>query len=184
VLFSNTAALNVILSSTAEKGDVNEFDSVWLLFDSLGIAKNSDSYSFAFEVIGKSFGKRNALAKDMLLSRAESLVEKIETDSIPLTVQMSKEYIELLCQLEETDLAAQLLIKLKTNSPESICSKAIFRVAFTQARLGNIVLSQQIQALSPSALKVYLKSSILSYGKKISLKSELEKDKSESVYSR
>jgi pentatricopeptide repeat protein len=134
------SSLNTLMSAAAERGDIDRVLQFLQQFERSGIVPNSDTYSFAFESLGKNVRKgrrRNPVSKDhkeACLVAAESFLAKMDEQGIAPTHHIIREYVEMLCLLGEVDTATIILKEAATENG-LVTSKSIYRVAMANAKV-------------------------------------------------
>lgn len=160
------ASLNTLMSAAAERGDVDRVLQFLQQFDRSGIEPNSDSYSFAFESLGKNLRKgrrRNPVTRDhkeACLIAAESFLAKMDEQGIAPTHHIIREYVEMLCLVGEVDTAT-IILKEAASEHGLVTSKSIYRVAMANAQvLHRFDVAREIAQLDGGTTLPWLLSSI------------------------
>jgi pentatricopeptide repeat protein len=154
-------ACNIVLSGYAERGDVKHTMFVFHSFAQFGLEPNSDSYSFAMEVLGKDIHRRiredrnkdrdNSVGQGLVdrnIDSADEILTMMERNGIPPSADVIRNYVELLCLAGEvataTGVVKDLLASDETKS--AVNNKSIYRVAIANADVGDFELAWQLAA--------------------------------------
>jgi hypothetical protein len=150
----STASLNAIMSANAERGAM-EFTLFMLqqVFPRNDVKPNSDSYSFAFESIGKFLSRQrrkpSAEESEKLLDTARMLLTMMEHEGIVPSQHIIRDYVELLCSVGEIRTATELVLESKKDLLDMISSKAIYKVSLANLeQLGNFEMAREIACFS------------------------------------
>jgi pentatricopeptide repeat protein len=164
-LHVTTAMLNAIMSGAAERGDIDRTLSLLEEFDRNGLSPDADSYSFAFEVLGKHLSRRTKTPagqqfKDQCLDTANTLLTRMENEGVLPSHHITRDYIELLCRAGQVGVATKIVlesVELQTMDNEDgpmplVTDKAIYRVALANAKEKNFDVARQVAACSAEPL--------------------------------
>jgi pentatricopeptide repeat protein len=151
---------NVVMSSYAERGDVNETLGILDIISQHGLTPNQDSYSFAMEVLGKDLHRRKS-TKDKAwvhknIELASTLLTMMEKECIAPSADVVRNYVELLCMGNELGTATALIEDcLSTDKMTSIINnKTLYRVALSNAEAGNIDKAKELAARTSETIPV------------------------------
>lgn len=143
---------NVVMSSYAERGDVNETIGILDTIRQHGFKPNQDSYSYSMEVLGKDLHRRKT-AKDRAcvhknIELASSLLTRMEEEGVAPSADAVRNYVELLCMGNELETATALVQDcLSSDEMVSIVNnKTLYRVALSNADAGNIEIAKMLAA--------------------------------------
>jgi hypothetical protein len=156
----DTHMLNILISGWSERANKKQ---VWRLLQSYFfnnvIEPNADTISFALEVLGKRAArsmKYNGFVYDgdmrEWLTKADELLTWMETKGIVPTHHVIRDYVELLCLLDELDLASQVVRDFMGSDRASVSSKALYRLAVTCIEKGKIDAGMEFAALDEDVL--------------------------------
>ena len=163
-LHVTTALLNVILSASAERGDLERTHLLLEEFGHFGTPLDADSYSFAMEACGKHLARRTrTVARPALveqcLDAAVSLLTRMEEQGIAPTHHVIREYVELLCFAGQTETATQVILEAAECDLRLVSNKAVHRVGMANVKRGNYQVARQVANLA-SEPQLYLLRSI------------------------
>ena len=134
-------------------------------FPQYNITRDADSYSFAFEALGKGLlrARRKSGAEvltEKFLRNAETLLSMMEEDGVQPTHHIIREYVELLCQAGQIDTATEVVLDAASITPVGTSSsssssnepllntKTIYRVAMANCRIGQFDTARKVAGLS------------------------------------
>ena len=143
------AALNSIMSASAERGDTNTILSIWYDFDKYGVQPDADSFSFVFEALGKNLMRYKAKHKvperhiQACILTAESFLGRMEDRGLEPTEHVIREYVEFLCQIEQIDTATEVVLDIAQQGG-ALNSKTIYRVSMANAKLRRFDMARKI----------------------------------------
>lgn len=151
---------NVVLSSYAERGDVNESRRVLDVMRAYDFKPNQDSYAFAMEALGKDLHRRKS-AKDKSwvhknIEMAGYLLATMDEEGVMPSAEFVRNYVELLCLSNELGTATELIEDcLSTEEMKSIVSnKALYRVALANAEAGHMEVAKKLASLTSEEIPV------------------------------
>jgi hypothetical protein len=143
----SASMLNAILSGGAERGDIDRSLSLLDEFPRNDVRPDADSYSFALEALGKHLSRRTRKpagpeVQSYCLETASSILAMMEDQGVAPTHHVIREYVELLCQTGQVDVATGVVldsIELETGDAEDglmplVNNKVIYRVAMANAK--------------------------------------------------
>ena len=147
------AALNVILSASAERGDLDNSVKIMNMVEEAKLPTNVDTFCFAFEALGKHLGfhlkKNNQRGvrnrKEVcgyVLSRAMEYLDMMDARGIPLDHHIVKEYVELLCGADEVQTATQVV--LDSLQSGTVNNKTLYRVSISNAEKGDFDMAREL----------------------------------------
>lgn len=176
------AALNVILSGGAERGDVDR--TVFMLeeFDRSDVVQDADTYSFAFETLGKNIARRtrNPASKeqiDSFLGMADSFLSAMEDRGIAPTHHIIREYVELLCLAGEVETATAVVTET-LESKGAVNNKTIYRVAMANVAAENLEVARELAMSASEPLSFLLQSIKEAENRRSALANKLSKSDS------
>jgi hypothetical protein len=137
----SVAALNTIMSGSAERGDVDRVVALLEEYERNALAPDSCTLSFAFEALGKHLRRRtrNPATEQVIQSclvTAESFLDTMEELGIAPTHYIIRNYVELLCQADQVETATDVVVDAVREDQELVNSKIIYRVALANANMG------------------------------------------------
>ena len=147
------AAWNCVLSGAAERGDVDFVLRLWSGLERYDIVPNTESYSFVFESLGKNLRRRekfdtnrnDKVHMDACVSMADNYLSKMEAQNIAPTQHIVREYIEMLCLVQQVDTATTIVLEsLRTGEESLISDKTIYRVASANAQLQQFEIARKL----------------------------------------
>lgn len=144
-----TAALNVVMSGAAERGEIHRVLSLLLEFDRSQVHPNADTFSFAFESLGKNLRRgrsRNPVTQDhknACVIAAESFLTRMEANAISPTHHIIRDYAELLCLVGQVDTATSVL-QQALGEEGLVSSKTIYRVALANAKIHKFDVAREV----------------------------------------
>ena len=152
-----TSMMNVLLSSAAERGDIDRILSILHDFDRYGTAFNADTISFGFESLGKNLSRRrrynptfldssNAATRDHIgacMVVANALLNQMDDYQIETTDHIIRNYIEFLCRAGYLDTAATIILEA-SQKKGLVSSKSIYRVAIANAKAFKFDVARQL----------------------------------------
>lgn len=130
------SAVNAILSATAERGNRKRSAYLRQRWFSGILEPDVDTICYCMEVLGKHWYRRlnrSTAAVQRTLEDADDLLQYMDERGIAPSHHVIREYVELLCQLEQYDLAQQVLDRMPS---ELIHNKTLHRVAMTYVDRG------------------------------------------------
>jgi pentatricopeptide repeat protein len=151
---------NVVLSSYAERGDVNETRRVLEAMRKYGFTPNQDSYGFAMEVLGKDLHRRKSTKDKSWVHKnieiAGSLLATMDEEKISPSADFVRNYVELLCLGSELGTATALIEDcLSTDEMKLVVNnKALYRVALENAEAGNIEIAKKFASSTSEKIPV------------------------------
>jgi len=154
---------NIVMSSYAERGDVNEVLRVMQTIREFDLQPNEDSYAFAMEVLGKDLHRRKSSNDKSLvhknIEKASSLLASMEKEGVQPSADFVRNYVELLCMGNELNTATELIQDcLATDSMRSVVSnKTLYRAAMAHADVGNIEISKELAAQTSEVIPVLIR---------------------------
>lgn len=152
-----TSMMNVLLSSAAERGDIDRVLSILHDFDRYGTAFNADTISFGFESLGKNLSRRrkynrtfvdstNPATRDHIgacMVVANALLNQMDDYQIETTDHIIRNYIEFLCLAGYIDTATAIILEA-VGRKGLVSSKSIYRVAMMNAKAFKFDIARQI----------------------------------------
>jgi hypothetical protein len=156
----SVASLNAILSGGAERGDVDRTLFVLEEFSRNDVEPNADSFSFAFEALGKNIARRtrNPASKQMIesyLETADSFLTEMEERGIAPNHHIIREYVELLCLANEVETATSVVKETLANGG-LVNNKTIYRVAMAHAAAKNFAIARELTLTASEPLTFLL----------------------------
>lgn len=154
---------NVVMSSYAERGDVNEVLRVMQTIREFELKPNQDSYAFAMEVLGKDLHRRKSLKDKSLvhqnIEKASSLLASMEEEGVQPSADFVRNYVELLCMGNELNTATELIQDcLATDAMKSVISnKTLYRAAMAHADVGNMDMAKELAAQTSEVIPVLIR---------------------------
>jgi hypothetical protein len=138
----STEQLNCVMSAMAERGDIYCISLIVDEFKRVELEMNADSYSFALEALGKHLHRvrkvgepSESVLRDCLEKASEYLSAMEDSDIVP-TAHIIREYVELLCQANEVDTAADVVLEaIEGGIP--VNNKTVYKVAIALSELQN-----------------------------------------------
>jgi pentatricopeptide repeat protein len=155
-----TAALNTLLATAAERGEIHRVLSLLQEFERNDIKPDVDSYSFAFQSLGKNITREQhqQTCSDEHISAclvaADSFLASMETEDIPFDHHILREYCELLCAVGQVDVATSIVLETAKDDYELVNSKTIYKVALSNAKQQNFDLARQVARCRPD-IEIY-----------------------------
>jgi pentatricopeptide repeat protein len=149
---------NVVLSSYAERGDVNETRRVLDAMRKYGFKPNS--YGFAMEVLGKDLHRRKSTKDTSWVHKnieiAGSLLATMDEEEVSPSADFVRNYVELLCLGSELGTATALIEDcLSTDEMKLVVNnKALYRVALENAEAGNIEIAKKFASSTSEKIPV------------------------------
>ncbi|CAJ1958464.1 unnamed protein product [Cylindrotheca closterium] len=154
---------NIVMSSYAERGDVNDVLRVMQTIRDIDLQPNQDSYAFAMEVLGKDLHRRKS-SKDKSLvhkniEKASSLLASMEEEGVQPSADFVRNYVELLCMGNELNTATELIQDcLATDGMRSVISnKTLYRAAIAHADVGNMDIAKGLAAQTSELIPVLIR---------------------------
>jgi hypothetical protein len=152
-----TAMMNVLLSSAAERGDIDRVLSILHDFDRYGTAFNADTISFGFESLGKNLSRRrkfnrtfvdttNSATRDHIgacMVVANALLNQMDDYQIETTDHIIRNYVEFLCLAGYVDTATTIVTEA-VGRKGLVSSKSIYRVAMMNAKAFKFDIARQV----------------------------------------
>jgi hypothetical protein len=148
------------MSGGAERGDIDR--TVFMLeeFPRNDVEPNADTFSFAFEALGKNVARKNRKPAskaliDSYLRKADSFLTAMEEQGIAPTGHIAREYVELLCLAGEVETATAIV----TDSIASngiVNSKTIYRVAMANVTHKNFDVAREVASSATEPLPFLL----------------------------
>jgi hypothetical protein len=156
----SVASLNAILSGGAERGDVDRTLFVLEEFSRNDVEPNADSFSFAFEALGKNIARRtrNPASKHMIesyLETADSFLTELEERGIAPNHHIVREYVELLCLANEVETATSVVKETQSNGGV-VNNKTIYRVAMANVTAKNFAIARDLALTASEPLPFLL----------------------------
>jgi hypothetical protein len=156
----SVASLNAILSGGAERGDVDRTLFVMEEFSRNDVEPNADSFSFAFEALGKNIARRtrNPASKQMIesyLETADSFLTELEERGIAPNHHIIREYVELLCLANEVETATSVVKETLANGG-LVNNKTIYRVAMANVTAKNFAIARELTLTASEPLPFLL----------------------------
>jgi hypothetical protein len=156
----SVAALNAIVSGGAERGDVDRTVFVLEEFARNDVEPNADTFSFAFEALGKNIARRtrNPASKKMIesyLETADSFLTEMEERGIAPSHHIVREYVELLCLANEVETATAVVNETLTNGGV-VNNKTIYRVAMANSAVNNFAVARDLSLTASEPLPFLL----------------------------
>jgi len=151
-----TAILNAVMSSCAERGDIDRTLSlIDEMFPRNNLRPNADSFSFAFEALGKHIGRRKEKPLterkvEQILQTASRLLTMMEDAGIPPSHHVIRDYVSLLCHAGDIEAATNLALEMK-KEVGLVRGKTIYCVAMANLELQNYDAARRLAscALEP-----------------------------------
>jgi len=154
------AAYNVVLSGSAERGDVDRIIKLWSELERNDLVPNTDSYSFLFESLGKNlrrkqiqnrrFNNQNQFFVDNCLATADLYLSKMEEQGLAPTQQIVRDYAELLCLAGQVDTATAIVLEsFEKGEGHLVSDKTIYRVAMANANIQQFDVARQVANCRP-----------------------------------
>jgi hypothetical protein len=152
-----TSMMNVLLSSAAERGDIDRVLSILHDFDRYGTVFNADTISFGFESLGKNLSRRrkynrtfvdatNAATRDHIgacMVVANALLNQMDDYQIETTDHIIRNYVEFLCLAGYVDTATTIVTEA-VGRKGLVNSKSIYRVAMMNAKAFKFDVARQV----------------------------------------
>lgn len=154
---------NIVMSSYAERGDVNEVLRVMQTIRDFELKPNHDSYAFAMEVLGKDLHRRKSLNDKSLvhqnIEKASSLLASMEEERVQPSADFVRNYVELLCMGNELNTATELIQDcLAIDAMKSVISnKTLYRAAMAHANVGNMDMAKELAAQTSEVIPVLIR---------------------------
>jgi hypothetical protein len=136
------SGLNALISASAERGNVYRAFALLEEIPRSNLEADADTYSFAFEALGKSLFRKLPLTTNepkliaSILEKADSLLTVMESQGLSPTHHIVREYVEVLCLAGKVDVATNVVLDLIA-SPGSVNSKTAYRVSMANVTAGN-----------------------------------------------
>lgn len=146
----SVALLNILMSAAAERGDSSFALSVLMDdFDRYQIQPDGDSYSFAFEAMGKHIHRARKFSNaakliDECLLNAEKILSWMEEDGIAPTEHIIRQYVELLCEAGQVDTATDVILDAHNDIPGCVNNKTLYRVAMSNSKIRKFDVARKI----------------------------------------
>lgn len=154
---------NIVMSSYAERGDVNEVLRVMQTMRDFDLQPNQDSYAFAMEVLGKDLHRRKSSNDKSLvhknIEKASSLLASMEDEEVQPSPDFVRNYVELLCMGNELNTATELIQDcLATDGMRSVISnKTLYRAAIAHADAGNMDMAKELASQTSELIPVLIR---------------------------
>ena len=142
------AALNVVLSAAAERGDLDQSVKIMNIVEQSKLPVDSETYCYAFEVLGKHVSfqlKRMRDTRELqayVVSRAMDYLTVMEERDIALSPHLIREYVEMLCNSGEVETATQVV--LDALECGTVSNKTIYRIAMVNANRGSYDMARHL----------------------------------------
>mmetsp|Transcript_35409 Transcript_35409/g.55120 ORF Transcript_35409/g.55120 Transcript_35409/m.55120 type:complete len:326 (+) Transcript_35409:1-978(+) len=152
-------SLNVITSSYAERGNVQDALHVLDIMRRYGVKPNADSYSFAVEVLGKDMARRNKVNDFAWVQRsldtADAILTKMEEDETAPSPDVIRNYVELLCLAGELSTATAVVDDCFSNGRGCLVNnKTLYRLATANADAGNFEIANRLASLTSEVIPI------------------------------
>eukprot|EP00977_Amphora_coffeiformis_P015347 scaffold4510_cov183-Amphora_coffeaeformis.AAC.32 len=141
-------ALNVVLSATAERGDLDQSVSIMNIVEESKLPVNVETFCYAFEVLGKHLSFRSKHIRDprqlqaYVVGRAMEYLTMMEKRDIALSQHLIREYVEVLCNAGEFQTATQVV--LDALECGTVSNKTIYRIAIVNAHEGSFETARHL----------------------------------------
>eukprot|EP00980_Cylindrotheca_fusiformis_P007950 scaffold1697_cov120-Cylindrotheca_fusiformis.AAC.32 len=151
---------NVVLSSYAERGDVNETGRVFKAMRDFDCQPNQDSYAYSMEALGKDLHRRKSSTDRSWVQKnteiAGSLLATMDEEGVSPSADFVRNYVELLCLASELETATSLIENcLSTDEMKSIVNnKSLYRVALANAETGNIEIAKKLASATSEEIPI------------------------------
>ena len=147
------------MSAYAERGDTNQTIGILDTIKELGMTPNGDSYSFAIEGLGKDIHRRKKMEDRAWVHKnieiAANVLSMMEADGIAPTIDVVRNYVELLCMAGEVSTATSLVQDLLSDGQiDSINNKTLYRVALENAHAGDIETAKDLASMTSESIPV------------------------------
>jgi hypothetical protein len=124
------------------------------------VEPNADSFSFAFEALGKNIARRtrNPASKQMIesyLETADSFLTELEERGIAPNHHIIREYVELLCLANEVETATSVVKETLANGG-LVNNKTIYRVAMANVTAKNFTIARELTLTASEPLPFLL----------------------------
>lgn len=145
------SGLNALISASAERGNVYRAFALLEEIPRSNLEADADTYSFAFEALGKSLFRKLPLTTNepkliaSILEKADSLLTVMESQGLSPTHHIVREYVEVLCLAGKVDVATNVVLDLIA-SPGSVNSKTAYRVSMANVTAGNFDTARRFAA--------------------------------------
>lgn len=153
--------LNALMSCYAERGEVHGVLQILETLRSNKLSPDENSYSFAIEVLGKNIHRwhknDNPGMVQENLDHADAILGMMEADGIPPSRDLLRNYVELLCIAGESETANMVVDDMLSYTPESVCSKALYRLAMANAEGGNFDRARYLASKITDEIPILLK---------------------------
>jgi hypothetical protein len=152
-----TSIMNVLMSSAAERGDIDRVLSVLKDFERYHIALNADTISYGFESLGKNLMRRRKYNSTFLDDSRDSTRDHLDACMVVATVLLNhlddmqlkttshiiRNYVEFLCLAGHVDTATSIVLEA-VKEKGLVSSKAIYRVAMANAKMFRFDVARQV----------------------------------------
>lgn len=142
------STLNVVLSASAELGDVDRTFATFDDFDSYGIEPNTDSYSFLLEVLSRSVNplyqkddEQRRMDAPGRMDAAAAILSLMEEKGVEMCHHCIEHYAQLLYNVGRLDAATEFLMdSLERGDP--VNNRVIINMSKNNALVGNIEVAR------------------------------------------
>jgi hypothetical protein len=189
----STSIMNVLMSSAAERGDIDRLLSILKDFQRYKVAFDADTISFGFESLGKNLLRRRKFNSSFLdLSRASTrdhidacmvvanvLLNHMDDNQVKTSDHIIRNYIEFLCMAGHVDTATNIILEA-VHEKGLVSTKSLYRVAMANAKLFRFDVARQVATCDPSIAPFTILMEAIDREEKlfnVSLKQQLVKDK-------
>ena len=159
-----TSMMNVLMSSAAERGDIDCVLSLLKDFERYNIGFDDDTISFGFESLGKNLLRRRNFNGKEFLSRSSTSLDHIDACMVVADVLLShmddhqvktsdhiiRNYVEFLCMAGHVETATSILLEA-VQEKGLVSSKSIYRVAMANAKMFRFDIARQVATCDHSA---------------------------------
>lgn len=148
--------LNAIMSAAAERGDIERILALLEVFPRYTLLPNADSFSFAFEALGKNLVRRKSRPhspelKVACVEHANMFLDMMDEHQIEPSEHILREYVEFLCQVDEVETATKV-IRDSIDRGLKVNGKALLRVIQAQMELQQFDMARTIAGWSTQGL--------------------------------
>lgn len=142
------------MSTAAERGDVNGIIELYTLFSENNVEPNADTFSFAFEALGKrvrwvnqSRQKPPSLGEsETYIATADSFIQRMEDCNVKPTHHVIRDYVEFLCLMGQVETANSVVLGV-AEEPSIVSSKTCYRLATANCRQQQFDVALEIAQL-------------------------------------
>lgn len=152
-----TSIMNVLMSGSAERGDIDRILSVLKDFERHKIAFDAETISFGFESLGKNLMRRRKFNAtfldhsraatrdhvDACMVVANVLLNHMDDNQIKTSDHIIRNYIEFLCLAGHVDTATSIILEA-VQEKGLVSSKSLYRVAMANTKLFHFDTARQV----------------------------------------